>query len=211
MTDDGKVVEFPTSKGKGPGSKKTKNSGPKRKLSHPNLNRPYNPETGDRICELISEGLSYKQVQDIEPNAPSFGTMIKWRAESKEFDKQYMIARRVQAENFIDQLTEIADNSKDAAMAALRIKTRQWIAAKRLPQVYGDAVRLEMEPETSLNMTALEAARRIAFAMKAGNIPIIGENIKEIEGEVSENTGSIKLGHSNPPENEEYDPNEPDG
>lgn len=178
------------------GKKQTKSIA-RKKLNHPNLSREYTDDIGMRICELISEGLSYEKVQEIVKEAPSWGTLIKWRSQNRGFDSLYRVAKIAQVERFMDQLIDIADNSRDAAMAAVRIKTRQWLAAKRMPQVYGDSIKLEVEETQAPEMTPFEAARRLAFALQSAqrqvNSPIMDNMSQAIEGEMVENTGSIKL------------------
>ena len=136
-------------------------------LAHPNLVKQYDKAIADKICEYIANGMSYPRVQEIVKEAPSWFMLTKWRSENKDFDRLYRAARIAQAEHFVDQISDIADNSRDASMAAVRIKARQWLAAKRLPQVYGDAVKLEIEDTTPQTMTAFEIARRLSFAMRS--------------------------------------------
>ena len=160
-------------------------------LAHPNLVKQYDKAIADKICEYIANGMSYPRVQEIVKEAPSWFMLTKWRSENKDFDRLYRAARIAQAEHFVDQISDIADNSRDASMAAVRIKARQWLAAKRLPQVYGDAVKLEIEDTTPQTMTAFEIARRLSYAMREDNSPIIDRLSQANQPKVSEITGSI--------------------
>lgn len=170
-------------------------------LAHPNLVKQYDQVIADKICELIANGMSYPRVQEICADAPTWWMITKWRAENKDFDRLYRAARIAQAEHFVDQISDIADNSRDAAMAAVRIKSRQWLAAKRLPQVYGDAVKLEIEDTTPQTMTAFEIARRLSFAMREDNSPII-DNLSHLnQPKVSPITGLVPDIDENTPEN----------
>ena len=182
-------------------AKKTRVIKPQTKLTHPNLSPTYNEQLAIRICELIAEGMSYPAIQKVHKDAPTWFTLTKWRAERKDFDRLYRAARIAQAEKFVDQIIDIADESRDAAMAAVRIKSRQWLAAKRLPQVYGDAVRLEIEETATSDMTPFEIARRLAFALSQDKTPIIDNMSQANQPKVSPNTGSIPDNGENAPEN----------
>lgn len=183
--------------------KKKRNQQVRYPISHPSLKMPYDPIIADRIIELTSEGLSFDQIREKVPDLPNWHVLARWRHEEKSFNERYLIARQIQAERLIDQVIDIADNSRDANLASLRIKTRQWIAAKRIPHIYGDSVKAEIEVKQP-EMTAFEAARRLVFAMQQ-NVsretkdisPIIDKMSQGETGQSAENPGFISGQASN--------------
>ena len=56
------------------------------------------------------------------------------------FHSRYARAREIQAEGFVDELTDLADSAtpENANAARLRVETRKWIVGKILSKKYGD-------------------------------------------------------------------------
>lgn len=114
----------------------------------------YNPETVDKLCDLIASGYSLRQIGKID-GMPYKSTVMAWVRDKPEFQERYARAKRDQAEAFAEEIIDIADEStndwmeregkkvadKDAiARSRLRIDTRKWIMAKMLPKKYGDNI-----------------------------------------------------------------------
>lgn len=133
-------------------------------------NGKYSDAVAKIICEQIMQQKSLKEICAI-PGMPSFRTVVRWLADPRltDFREMYYYARRVQAELFVDEIFEIADNetdgdwtevfNKDGELVGLkpnneaiqrsrvRIDARKWYAAKMIPRLYGDKV------EHSLDVT----------------------------------------------------------
>jgi hypothetical protein len=60
---------------------------------------------------------------------------------------QYARAREAQAEHFADELIEIVDTERDAAIARVRMDARKWAAGKLAPKKYGDKVAVDGDGE----------------------------------------------------------------
>lgn len=121
----------------------------------------YNPVIGEKVCELIAQGMSLRAIAD-QVGMPSASTVCKWLAEDEnaEFRKQYTRAREIQADKIFDEILDIADSQEgdiitltdgrevvnhDAiARAKLRVDTRKWMAGKLRPKVYGDKLQTEV-------------------------------------------------------------------
>ena len=96
-----------------------------------------------------------------DPRMPSERTIVRWLADTRnvDFREQYYYARRVQAELYVDEIFEIADDTSDDYIedynkdgecigykvnneaiqrSRVRIDTRKWYASKMVPKIYGD-------------------------------------------------------------------------
>lgn len=79
---------------------------------------------------------------------PSPSTVSKWRMMHPVFDRNYNAAKKCQVELLIDEIIELCDDPANCepevlAWAKERIKTRQWLAKKLLPHIYGDKQQTE--------------------------------------------------------------------
>ena len=91
-----------------------------------------------------------------EKHLPDKRTVYYWLLHNKEFIHQYTHAREVQAETFVDEMTDIADDGSNDYMekitqsgeithvpdhehinrSRIRIDTRKWIAERMKPKKY---------------------------------------------------------------------------
>lgn len=112
----------------------------KRPVGRPSV---FSQELIDKICELISNGMSLRAVCSQE-GMPSTATVCKWLSENQEFSEQYARAREKQADYFVEEIIEIADSveaeSAAVSKAKLQIDARKWAASKIAPKKYGDKV-----------------------------------------------------------------------
>ncbi|RDJ12427.1 terminase small subunit protein [Rhizobium grahamii] len=131
------------------------------------MSRPsdYTEELASKICELIADGKSLRSIcQDEE--MPSKSTVFSWLADQRysSFRTKYALAREAQADTLFDEMLDIADDGSNDWMeknfgeetrwvengeamrrSDIRIKTRQWMAAKMRPKVYGDRLDLDVK------------------------------------------------------------------
>ncbi|TBY54535.1 terminase small subunit protein [Rhizobium leguminosarum bv. viciae] len=117
----------------------------------------------DAICERIADGESLRSVCR-DDAMPAKSTVLAWLADDDKiaFRTKYAQAREIQADGFVDEMVEIADDGSNDWMernfgeetrwvengevlrrSQLRISTRQWIAEKLKPKKYGAKVELE--------------------------------------------------------------------
>jgi len=113
------------------------------------------------ICNRLIGGESLRRICR-DDNMPDLKTVWRWlQAEGRMFDifrQQYASARVLQAETFVDEIVDIADDGcndyvereiaegvvvinpdhEHLARSKLRIDTRKWYASKVLPKIYGD-------------------------------------------------------------------------
>ncbi|MBY5374211.1 terminase small subunit protein [Rhizobium leguminosarum] len=117
----------------------------------------------DSICERIADGESLRSICR-DDAMPAKSTVLAWLADDDKtaFRTKYAQAREIQADGFVDEMVEIADDGSNDWMeknfgeetrwvengevlrrSQLRISTRQWIAEKLKPKKYGAKVELE--------------------------------------------------------------------
>lgn len=123
----------------------------------------YSVGLGDAICLLISEGQSLRAVCDQE-GMPDKSTVFRWLAKHEEFRDKYARAREAQADEFAEEILDIADDgtndyterkNRDGSTvevvdqehinrSRLRVDTRKWLMSKMAPKKYGDRVTTEL-------------------------------------------------------------------
>jgi terminase small subunit-like protein len=109
----------------------------------------YSPEIAEAICLRLAEGESLRKICT-DPEMPGRRTVHDWLMKHKEFAAQYDQARDMQAEGFVDEIVEIADNNKDSQSARVQIDARKWIAGKMKPKKYGDKTELAVSGPVTL-------------------------------------------------------------
>ena len=103
------------------------------------LGRPssYTQEIADEICERLADGEGLRAICR-EANMPNKSTVFRWLPLHDVFRDQYARARETQADGFVDEIIEIADNEPDPQKARVRVDVRKWVAGKMRPKVYGE-------------------------------------------------------------------------
>jgi hypothetical protein len=129
----------------------------------------YTKELADRICDLIAthpNGLV--SLCKMYPDLPSPSIIRKWLrdSEKQDFLHHYKISLYMRADNFFDEIIEIADTpqigetitlkagEREITQAdmiqhrRLRIDVRKWIVSKLLPKKYGDTAQMQTGEES---------------------------------------------------------------
>ncbi|QVW08793.1 terminase small subunit protein [Phage CBW1004C-Prop1] len=145
----------------------------------------YTEATAKKICVLIAEGQSLRQISD-QDGMPNKATIMRWLAANDAFCDQYAHAKERAAYLMADEILEIADdgsndwmervsdegenigwqlNGEHVQRSKLRIESRKWLMAKLLPKKYGEKQSIEhsgsIDSVSSLSDADLE---RIAAA-----------------------------------------------
>lgn len=117
----------------------------------------FTQEIADEICERLMRGESLRTICGAERDdfIPGQTTVFKWLSENEAFAKQYVRARELQAEHFVDEIIAIADSPnttvnpvtrepelRDPQRDRLRVDARKWVASKLAPKKYGDKIAL---------------------------------------------------------------------
>lgn len=138
------------------------------------IGRPtkFTPSLVHSICERIADGESLRSICR-DDTMPAKSTVMAWLADDahQEFRTKYTLAREIQADGFVDEMVEIADdgtndwmekrsaegdvtgyqeNGEALRRSQLRILTRQWIAEKLKPKKYGNKVDLNVDGKVAL-------------------------------------------------------------
>ena len=135
----------------------------KPKVPQPAVGRPSMKTEAlcDRICELLIDGYSLRHICEME-GIPNRSNVFRWLEEDAVFATKYAKAKLLQVENDVDDMREIADDSRNdymeremrdgnisvvlnpenIARSKLRLEQRRWYAEKLKPKVYGAKIAL---------------------------------------------------------------------
>jgi len=118
----------------------------------------YSQELAMEICRQLAEGKSLRKICKAE-EMPNASTVHSWVLSNDDFSKQYARAREMQAEHYLDEIIEIADDGSNDTYAGedgverfnadvvqrskLRVDTRKWVMSKLAPKKYSDKVQQE--------------------------------------------------------------------
>lgn len=131
----------------------------------------YTPVLAERICELIAQGKSKRQIGDM-PDMPHRETIDAWLLKHEGFSSQYARACEVRTEAFAEEIVDISDRiDLDPNDKRVRIDARKWVACKLLPKKYGDAVTLRGDKDSPLHVRGahdLSEAELLAIAAGQG-------------------------------------------
>lgn len=134
-----------------------------------------NPENAERICALIAEGYTLRQVaREINCTA---GAISIWASEDEDFAKRYARAMDVRTDRMAEEILDISDdghndwmeredhdvvNGEHIQRSRLRVDARKWLMAKMMPKKYGDRTTLAGDPEAPLNVSVTVEDKRAA-------------------------------------------------
>ena len=123
------------------------------------IGRPsdYTPELAARICVLLSEGATLRQIAAME-GMPAYQTVLAWARENKgQFSELYARARADQADWYADRITEISEkaieNPKDSNAYRVAGDLMKWACAVRRPHVYGERQQVEHSGGVAVSFT----------------------------------------------------------
>lgn len=142
----------------------------------------YTPELAAKICDLIREGLSEREICS-QKGMPDASTLGRWKDNNQEFCNQSARAREASAEKFNDELLELQANlnnelqtrllngddfpkgTVEAFKVLMQEKARQisWRDDSR----YGDRKTVKIQSDTpdlsTIDMEKLKAARELLY------------------------------------------------
>lgn len=121
----------------------------------------YNQKLAEDICEGLCRGRSLRTLaKDL---GFSYSNCMRWLNQDATFAEQYARAREIQADYFVDEILEIADEppqitqngAVDSAWVArqnMRIQARKWLASKLRPKKYADRTDTKLDTEAPLTI-----------------------------------------------------------
>ena len=104
------------------------------KVGRPSL---YSQELAEKICETIAaEKIGIHRLIEKYDFFPCWSVINRWLNKFPEFEAQYARARVQQAEIFVNEIIDIADNStpENVQCARLQVDSRKWLASKLQPK-----------------------------------------------------------------------------
>jgi len=131
----------------------------------------YSDEIANRICDLITDGYTLRQIGNEFPDLPHKRTVLGWLANPNDYpmlSQRYARAREARAEAMADEIEEISDdgrndwveregltvtNHENIQRSRLRVDTRKWLMSKMLPKKYGD--KLDVQHSGTVVLEAL--------------------------------------------------------
>lgn len=135
----------------------------------------YSQEMVDKICGRLMEGESLRKICR-DDAMPQKTTILKWLREHPDFQKQYAMAREIQADTLADELLDIADNTEVGEVVEtradgkeivrredmlghrrLKYDARRWYIAKIHPTKYGDKTDVNISGKLSLEAWVLDS------------------------------------------------------
>lgn len=154
--------------------KKTAKDGTPAEPSRP-VGRPssYSEEVADEICERMINGESLVKICRDE-RLPSRAAIYRWFDARPDFEARCARAREGLAEARVDEIEDLADATTEANAHSMKVKisTKQWVAMKMAPRIYGDRSRTEVTgadggpiqvKAATIDVTALDPDAREAF------------------------------------------------
>ena len=135
--------------------------------------RLYTPELATEICLMMAEGFSLREICRAE-KFPAESTVRLWAIEDLDgFAARYARAREAQADRWVDEIVEIADDGSNDWMerqrrdgstevvldrehvqrSTLRVEARKWLMMKLAPKRYGDAAKAVLVETTPVAIT----------------------------------------------------------
>ena len=115
----------------------------------------YSQELATRICSLVAEGASLRDIASLD-GMPTRETIRTWIRDKGEFSAQYAQAKEYYADTEFERMFELADNvgatHEEIAKARLQIDVRKWALSKLLPKKYGDRIQTDHDGSVSIKI-----------------------------------------------------------
>lgn len=149
----------------------------------------YTDDIAAEICRRLAGGESLRRICS-DDHLPNDRTVRQWAADNRNgFYPQYARARDLGLDVMADEIIDIADdgqndyietedgrevlNGEHIQRSRLRVDSRKWYLSKLAPKRYGDRMAHEHTgkdggPIETRDLTDLEFARRVAFALAKG-------------------------------------------
>lgn len=192
------------------------------------MGRPtdYNKDIADLICEKIADGRSLRDICSDE-NLPNKATVFRWLSAHAEFSDQYARAREAQAEAYVEESFEIADDARNdwmekfgrdgqslgyfingeaVARSRLRIEHRRWAAEKLKPKVYGNKQFVEHSGGITLgSIDSQELVSEMLELLATGRLKLPnGIELAEADDEDEDDFSDLAAAKRAPPDDDPY-------
>jgi hypothetical protein len=129
-----------------------------------------NPEIVEALCDYLVEGLAMHEAC-AKPGMPDPATVYRRMSRDPEIASRIARAREQQQEAEAERMVKMADEATpaDYRVVDLRIKARQWRAAKLAPKKYGDKLDITSNNEhvAGKDLTDTQRTTRAASILAA--------------------------------------------
>ncbi len=97
----------------------------------------YSTEIAETICHRVAGGESLRAIC-ADPAMPARATVFRWLDRNEEFRRRYALAHDCLAEDLMDEILEIVDDSRvhNIEHRRRRIKARKWMLTHLAPKKY---------------------------------------------------------------------------
>ena len=96
----------------------------------------YSTEIAETICHRLARGESLRAIC-ADPTMPARATVFRWLARNEEFRRRYALAHDCLAEDLMDEILEIVDDSRvHIEHRRRRIKARKCMLTHLAPRKY---------------------------------------------------------------------------
>ena len=119
----------------------------------------YTKALAEKICARLALGESMRSICS-DADMPSRRSVLRWLDKHEEFRTLHVEARELQADHFLEEILDIADDASNDFMerkhkddsiekvldaehvqrSKLRVDTRKWAMSKMAPKKYGDKI-----------------------------------------------------------------------
>lgn len=118
----------------------------------------------EQVLTDLHEGKSLQRILKEHGFRPrDFFVAIESTAQRSE---SYELAQMRRAELYAEECVDIADTEFDAAVAAVRIKARQWYASKLKPHKFGERIDVNVHATVDIRAAIADGRRRVLDATK---------------------------------------------
>jgi hypothetical protein len=132
----------------------------------------YSPENVAKICEMVAEGKTLRQIQ--AATGWSMGTLLNWTTKPEHVE-QYMHAREAASDIFETDIIEAALSCgpESASSDRVKIDALKWVAARRAPKKYGDRTALDLggQSDNPIIHASLPPDEAYKLMLNGGKLP----------------------------------------
>jgi hypothetical protein len=115
----------------------------------------YTPALAEAICESVASDPRGLMTVCKEKGWPHFTTIFRWRVQHEDFNRVFMMAQRMRAAMFMDQIIEIVDDARNDLIeiedrllpnpvsvqrSKIRADFRERVAKRLDPATWGDKI-----------------------------------------------------------------------
>lgn len=137
------------------------------------------PETIEKLTDVLrlyAEGVTIQEAcKKVGVSKMSF---FRHAPTHPDLGEMYLIARACHVQCLADETIHIADTEKDAAKARNRINSRQWMAERLMPAMFGPKQQIEIEHKLSLKDALNQGNARLVRAKRA---PVIEHSAQDTD------------------------------